>query len=71
MYFQRILKMTKYLVKDFDEEEGLPSWPINGVENNKISEENLLAGLSNWLDRLFEGMTDRYYINYWPDFSTK
>jgi DnaJ homolog subfamily C member 16 len=31
----------------------------------------LLQGLENWLDRLFEGSTHRYYINYWPDFPTK
>ncbi|KAH9634817.1 hypothetical protein HF086_012231 [Spodoptera exigua] len=33
--------------------------------------ENLLDGLENWLDRLFEGSTHRYYINYWPDMTTK
>ncbi|CAG0884028.1 unnamed protein product [Cyprideis torosa] len=29
--------------------------------------EHLLDGLPNWLDRLFEGSTTRYHINYWPD----
>lgn len=28
----------------------------------------LLDGLPNWLDRLFEGSTQRYHINYWPEF---
>lgn len=32
---------------------------------------NLLDGLSNWLDRLFEGSTHRYHINYWPEFPNK
>lgn len=32
-----------------------------------LLQENLLDGLENWLDRLFEGSTHRYYINYWPD----
>lgn len=32
---------------------------------------DLLDGLENWLDRLFEGSTHRYYINYWPDMTTK
>ena len=32
---------------------------------------NLLDGLPNWLDRLFEGTTHRYCINYWPDFTCK
>lgn len=36
-----------------------------------LLEENLLDGLSNWLDRLFEGSTHRYFINYWPDYPTK
>ncbi|XP_053688060.1 dnaJ homolog subfamily C member 16 isoform X2 [Sabethes cyaneus] len=36
-----------------------------------LLEENLLDGLPNWLDRLFEGTTHRYCINYWPDFTSK
>ncbi|GFR00470.1 dnaJ homolog subfamily C member 16 [Trichonephila clavata] len=32
-----------------------------------VFEEHLLDGLSNWLDRLFEGSTRRYHIQYWPD----
>jgi DnaJ homolog subfamily C member 16 len=42
------------------------------IDDSKILlEENLLDGLSNWLDRLFEGSTHRYFVNYWPDFPTK
>lgn len=41
------------------------------IDEKILLEENLLDGLSNWLDRLFEGSTHRYYINYWPDFPTK
>lgn len=33
-----------------------------------IRMEHLLDGLPMWLDRLFEGSTTRYHINYWPDF---
>ncbi|XP_052895215.1 dnaJ homolog subfamily C member 16-like [Anopheles moucheti] len=36
-----------------------------------LLEENLLDGLPNWLDRLFEGSTHRYFVNYWPDFPSK
>lgn len=32
---------------------------------------DLLDGLPNWLDRLFEGTTQRYHINYWPEFPNK
>jgi len=32
-----------------------------------VFEEHLLDGLSNWLDRLFDGTTQKYYIQYWPD----
>ena len=40
----------------------------NGVGENRKNRENLLDGLPLWLDRLFEGSTQRYYINYWPEF---
>lgn len=33
-----------------------------------IFEDQLLDGLQMWLDRLFEGSTYRYHINYWPEF---
>ncbi|KAF5291126.1 hypothetical protein FQA39_LY14368 [Lamprigera yunnana] len=36
-----------------------------------LLEGNLLDGLSNWLDRLFEGTTQRFHLNYWPDFPNK
>ncbi|XP_065351702.1 dnaJ homolog subfamily C member 16 isoform X2 [Cloeon dipterum] len=53
-----------------DLEQGPPV--KNGVNSDRYSnvvfKENLLDGLANWLDRLFEGSTYRYYINYWPDF---
>ncbi|XP_069683345.1 dnaJ homolog subfamily C member 16 [Periplaneta americana] len=39
--------------------------------SNVVFQGNLLDGLPNWLDRLFEGTTHRYYINYWPDFASK
>ncbi|KAJ2952477.1 hypothetical protein O0L34_g6789 [Tuta absoluta] len=40
-------------------------------DHEPLLQENLLDGLENWLDRLFEGSTHRYYINYWPDMTTK
>lgn len=43
----------------------------NELDEKILLEENLLDGLSNWLDRLFEGSTHRYFINYWPDFPSK
>lgn len=38
------------------------------VYSNILFEEHLLDGLPNWLDRLFEGSTQRYHIQYWPDY---
>ena len=38
------------------------------LDNEPITTEELLDGLPLWLDRLFEGSTQRYYIGYWPDF---
>uniref|UniRef100_A0A158PCI0 J domain-containing protein n=1 Tax=Angiostrongylus cantonensis TaxID=6313 RepID=A0A158PCI0_ANGCA len=32
-----------------------------------VSEENVLNGFPNWLDRLLEGSVRRYYIPEWPD----
>lgn len=32
---------------------------------------SLLDGFSNWLDRLFEGTTQRFHVNYWPEFPIK
>lgn len=40
-------------------------------EEEVLLQGSLLDGLSNWLDRLFEGTTQRYYINYWPEFPNK
>jgi len=37
------------------------------IDDEIIFEEHLLDGLSNWLDRLFEGTTQRYHIQYWPE----
>lgn len=36
-----------------------------------LLEGNLLDGLPNWLDRLFEGTTQRFHFNYWPEFPNK
>lgn len=40
-------------------------------DEDVLLEGNLLDSLPNWLDRLFEGSTRRYHINYWPDFPNK
>nr|SVE76936.1 EOG090X049L [Daphnia lumholtzi]SVE77533.1 EOG090X049L [Daphnia lumholtzi] len=39
-----------------------------GLHTRQFSTDFALEGVSNWLDRLFEGTTQRYNINYWPDF---
>nr|CAH0101702.1 unnamed protein product [Daphnia galeata] len=54
-------------MKPLDDEEPLI---MNGLRlrAKRASTEFALDGLSNWLDRLFEGTTQRYSINYWPDF---
>lgn len=41
---------------------------LSSIDNNDvIFENNLLNGLPNWLDKLFDGSTTRYYINFWPE----
>jgi len=44
---------------------------VHDKYSNVIFQGNLLDRLPNWLDRLFEGTTHRYHINYWPDFAPK
>ncbi|KAL7021158.1 hypothetical protein ACKWTF_011779 [Chironomus riparius] len=78
---RRMLQMTKTLSYEYDDletgaflgfDESDESSDHTDINDSKILlEENLLDGLSNWLDRLFEGSTHRYFINYWPDFPTK
>jgi len=41
------------------------------TDSNILLEDNLLNSLDYWLERLFDGRTQKYYINYWPDFTTK
>lgn len=79
LYPQRMIKMTRHLsLVPSDPEAGAflgmdsdDSDSTDYSEPKILLEENLLDGVSNWLDRLFEGTTHRYYINYWPDFTTK
>jgi DnaJ homolog subfamily C member 16 len=78
-----MLQMAKRLSYEYGDPEagaflGLESDESSDAGNDAIDdtskillEENLLDGLSNWLDRLFEGSTHRYFVNYWPDFPTK
>ena len=45
-----------------------PSSLLDSPDHLPIFEDQLLDGLQLWLDRLFEGSTYRYHINYWPEF---
>ncbi|XP_057651813.1 dnaJ homolog subfamily C member 16 isoform X1 [Diorhabda carinulata] len=40
-------------------------------EGGVLLQGSLLDGFSNWLDRLFEGTTQRFHVNYWPEFPIK
>lgn len=84
---KRLIKMTREMSAAQQDPEAGAFLGMNGSESDDdadsyggnsseldekiLLEENLLDGLSNWLDRLFEGTTQRYFINYWPDFPTK
>lgn len=82
---QRLIKLTRELSNSNTDPEAGAFLGMSEANNSDsddyggsseldekiLLEENLLDGLSNWLDRLFEGSTHRYYINYWPDFPTK
>lgn len=72
---KRLMKMKKHLERDTTDPEVGAFVEVHSddsdCEQKILLEENLLDGLSNWLDRLFEGSTHRYSVNYWPDFPTK
>ncbi|XP_012528124.1 dnaJ homolog subfamily C member 16 [Monomorium pharaonis] len=78
---KRIKKMTKRLVQKPEDPEagafiGFDSSNESDVSqdeggSNILYQDNLLDGLPMWLDRLFEGSTHRYYVNYWPEFTAK
>ncbi|ERL93213.1 dnaJ homolog subfamily C member 16 [Dendroctonus ponderosae] len=71
-------KALKKIEKSKDAEKDCESGAFIGFNSESDSESEdvllegaLLDGLSNWLDRLFEGSTQRYHINYWPEFPIK
>ncbi|XP_052856599.1 dnaJ homolog subfamily C member 16 [Drosophila gunungcola] len=73
---KRILKITNVLLDTMEDPEvGTFLEKCNSEESeaeaNILLEDNLLNSLDDWLVRLFDGRTQKYYINYWPDFSTK
>lgn len=41
---------------------------LDSPDHLPIFQDQLLDGLQLWMDRLFEGSTYRYHINYWPEF---
>ncbi|KAH8292525.1 hypothetical protein KR054_011439 [Drosophila jambulina] len=73
---KRILKITKPLL-DRREDPEIGTFLDKGyseeseAEANVLLEDHLLNSLDDWLERLFDGSTHKYYINYWPDFPTK
>ncbi|CAL7950285.1 unnamed protein product [Xylocopa violacea] len=77
---KRMERMTKQLTRTDDAEAGafigFDSSNDSDVSeeeggNNVLYQDNLLDDLPMWLDRLFEGLTHRYYVNYWPEFTAK
>lgn len=45
-----------------------PAPVLDSPDHLPIFEDQLLDGLQAWIDRLFEGSTYRYHVNYWPEF---
>ncbi|XP_043250790.1 dnaJ homolog subfamily C member 16 [Colletes gigas] len=78
---KRMERMTKQLTRRADDAEvgafiGFDSSNESDLSedesgHNILYQDNLLDGLPMWLDRLFEGLTHRYYVNYWPEFTAK
>jgi len=55
--------------EDVEQAVGRPAQAaLDSPDHLPIFEDQLLDGLQNWMDRLFEGTTYRYHVNYWPEF---
>ncbi|CAG7836807.1 unnamed protein product [Allacma fusca] len=54
-----------------DLERGPRTLQLENPGSGILFTNHLLDNLSNWLDRLFEGSTHRYHVNYWPEFPFK
>lgn len=69
----RRVSENDFLSFDSEDEEDLEAGTValrpNSTSDTEevVFENNLLDGLSDWLERLFEGTTHRYNIQYWPD----
>ncbi|KAK2580353.1 hypothetical protein KPH14_001249 [Odynerus spinipes] len=78
---KRMERITKQLSRRTDDAEAGAFIGFDSSNESDVSQDeggdtvlyhdNLLDGLPMWLDRLFEGLTHRYYINYWPEFTAK
>lgn len=53
---------------DVERAAAQPAPVLDSPDHLPIFEDQLLDGLQNWMDRLFEGSTYRYHVNYWPEF---
>jgi DnaJ family protein C protein 16 len=53
---------------DLERAAAQPAPVLDSPDHLPIFEDQLLDGLQNWMDRLFEGSTYRYHVNYWPEF---
>lgn len=38
-------------------------------EENVLFEDEILSGLSIWMDRVFDGSVKKVRLNYWPEMS--
>ncbi|XP_057336763.1 dnaJ homolog subfamily C member 16 [Microplitis mediator] len=78
---KRMERITKQMSQRSDDAEAGAFIGFDNSSDSEISQDEMknnlpdpnkpLAGLPNWLDRLFEGSTQRYHVNYWPDFTAK
>lgn len=54
---------------DYDFEKGLHKTDIDKLKSNETvyTVDNLLDRLPIWLDKMFDGLTKRYFLDNWPD----
>uniref|UniRef100_A0A914W4S8 DnaJ homolog subfamily C member 16 n=1 Tax=Plectus sambesii TaxID=2011161 RepID=A0A914W4S8_9BILA len=54
---------------DYSSSDSEPSTKeeTEALKKKNLKMEEVLSGMPNWLDRLFEGSVTRYYVPEWPD----
>lgn len=75
--FSRLLGLNRHSSSDEDDNESIYEMEEDETESNRLLssklpllEHEVLAGLSTWFERLFEGSLRRHHVSEWPKYLT-